>query len=272
MIPRPSYHNGFAPRNGVARYPDLWRDRVLALCARLGPTGLRVVDWSPGRQNGELTNMQVGTSWIVEDGYALDFDGADDYLSVPHTQALSLSDAWTIAGWVKPNSPTASYAALLSKPHTSFAAPYNMLGLQAWASVNTPPRMVMANAGTEFTLSATSVLPNLKWSHIACSFHLGRCRIFVNGREENTVLQGFSAVQTNTANIGIGGVSRSGQLGDHLKGRIDDVGLWRRALQASEIALLASRRAISYEIRRPISARVLAATSANRRRRILIGA
>lgn len=48
----------------------------------LGPTGETLYD-VVNKNDGTLTNMDPATDWVVgENGYALDFDGADDYVAL----------------------------------------------------------------------------------------------------------------------------------------------------------------------------------------------
>lgn len=54
-----------------------------------GPTGLQLLDLSGQNNNGTLTNMDAPTDWVLNRyGYALDFDGSNDFVSFQNTAAL----------------------------------------------------------------------------------------------------------------------------------------------------------------------------------------
>jgi large repetitive protein len=207
--------------------------------SRSGPTGSRLLDFSGAGNHGELQSM-TNDNWVVSGtGYALNFDGVNDYVRIPHSSSLDFSTAFTLSAWVNPNSPTASYGAIISKPTNFVGNPYNMYGLQGWAAIPSPPRMVLGNSGAEFTLSATTVLNG--WRHVACTFDRGAAAIYVGGRRENSFTFGFSAVTQNTQPLGIGGVDRAG-IADLARAAIDDVRLFPRPLTPEEIFWLALGR------------------------------
>ena len=82
---RPSYARGFAPRNGLPANPRLWKELISYWDPTLGygPNGgLTLPDWGRRRNSpGTLTNMDPATDWVMSPyGWALDFDGEDDYV------------------------------------------------------------------------------------------------------------------------------------------------------------------------------------------------
>lgn len=81
MIPG-SYANGFAPRDAEPLYPQLWKGCVGAWCPSLGPSGGVLRDWSGRQLNGTLTGMTLANAWAVSSGgYSLAFSGASQYVT-----------------------------------------------------------------------------------------------------------------------------------------------------------------------------------------------
>jgi len=87
---RPSWKQGFARGPAEARYPGLWKGLVGAWFPSLGPTGLTLRDISGRGNHGTLTSMDPATDWVVtEKGYALDFDGTNDYVNLGVPKVLT---------------------------------------------------------------------------------------------------------------------------------------------------------------------------------------
>jgi hypothetical protein len=81
----PSYAQGFARCAGESAYPGLWRGLVAAWLPSLGPSGGELFDTSGYKNNGALTNMNVGSDWIPTlDGYALNFGGTNALVSTTY--------------------------------------------------------------------------------------------------------------------------------------------------------------------------------------------
>ena len=88
----------------MALNPGLWNGLALNAHAPLGPTGATLRDVSGYRHNGTLTTMDLATDWVVTPlGWALDFDGTNDYVDFQDLDhwTESVVDGFTIAGWLK---------------------------------------------------------------------------------------------------------------------------------------------------------------------------
>jgi len=73
--------------------------------------GRNVYDLSPYDNNGTLTNMVEADDWVAgRDGYALDFDGIDDFIDVPDSPSLSPTTQMTFSIWVNQDAATANKA------------------------------------------------------------------------------------------------------------------------------------------------------------------
>jgi len=65
--------------------------------------GDKLFDFSGEKNHGDV----IGPKWVDGPyGWALDFDGSDDYIAVPDSPSLSFTDAITIIAWVNPDTDT----------------------------------------------------------------------------------------------------------------------------------------------------------------------
>ena len=96
-ITNPSFAQGFA-RRGESASPNLWTGLVGAWSPPLGPTGLTLFDQSGYGNDGTLTNMDPATDWMMtEKGWALDFDGSNDYVNCGSNLMNEVWDELTIS-------------------------------------------------------------------------------------------------------------------------------------------------------------------------------
>lgn len=69
-----------------------------------------------GNSNDGVVYGATVTPGVV--GNALHFTGLDTYVFIPHSPSLSLSDQFTISGWVKPSAPNRGFVPILTKGNT----------------------------------------------------------------------------------------------------------------------------------------------------------
>lgn len=159
-------------------------------------------------------------------GPALRFDGIDDYVNVPDSGALDLSNRMTISLWFKPSQLLNSFSGrkdLLKK--------LNAYWLIMGYPVSDGKLSFVFNSGSPLVKSATSSWLSNTWYHAAATYDGAQMKIYINGVLEGTVATAVPAV-ANTAPLQIGGNS------DHniyFPGCIDDVRLYNVAMSASEI-------------------------------------
>jgi len=238
----------YTSRRGEARYPGLWDGRVAAWCPSVtGPTGTRLYDLQFGRYQGTLTNMDSATDWVRSSGqYALDFDGSNDYVLVPHNSRLdgAASGTLTISAWVYRSTDVAAYETVVTKrlslgTTTNYELSFNN-------SSTSGSKAFGFYSGGGFTVS-TVLVPLLSWTHIATVSTASGTSYYVNGRPAGT-----STTTVGTPNVHpfkIAAVAGSPET-QYFNGLIDDVAIYNRALTAGEIRTLSRRRGIAYEARR----------------------
>ncbi len=93
----PSWARGFARRKSGSAYPGLWDGLVGAWFPSLGPTGLTLRDIGGYDNHGTLTLMDPATDWVTtERGWALDFDGVNGIVSIPHSNIFDFSGPFSV--------------------------------------------------------------------------------------------------------------------------------------------------------------------------------
>ncbi len=101
-------------------------DLVLHLPMDDGTGSAMAIDASGNGHDGTLVNMDPSTDWVSgRSGLALDFDGINDYVSVPDHADLDFGTGdFSVALWVFKRSPTANY--------------FNNYGVSKWSTAATP--------------------------------------------------------------------------------------------------------------------------------------
>ena len=258
MILAGSYANGFAPRDGSPLYPELWRGCVGAWAPCLGPTGVTLRDWS-GRSNH--SSDVIVSQWAVRSGgWATKF-GSTDFYTIPHTAALQPANGISVSVWCKINSTTGN-PFLLDKNYVS------SWWLQAFGTNQI--EWGIRNVATGVIDTDTNAFPTAALTHIAGTFSdsADRMIVYINGRPVISSTSITSTIASNTDALYVG--RRNSAATNFLNGEIHEVRVYDRELTQNEVAFLAMRRGIAYELapRRRSSSGV----AFNRRRRLLVGA
>jgi hypothetical protein len=189
-------------------------------------TGTTAVD-SEGGHDGTLTN---GPTWGTGqlDG-ALNFDGSNDYITVPHDDTLSLT-TFSISAWIRPTT-LSGWQIVVNKGTTTSAVNYYL------ATNGDEIGLGFYNSGwVEFNTTSANLSTN-QWYHVAATYD-------DSTREGNVYLDG-TLVHTSTAtksplpNNDALTIGRSG-FGEYWPGMLDDVRIYDQKLGPSEIAELAA--------------------------------
>ena len=263
MILPASYLNGFAPRDGQPLYPSLWKGCVGAWNPGLGPSGLTLRDWSGFGNNGTLTN---GPFWVASQGrYAMNFDGVDDFANLGSSSAINLKSDMTFSGWFKANGDYTTQQAFIANSQVGTTANYAV----TFAFSDNKFEFWNGAGGPNIT-SVRSISDNF-WHYYAATRSgatgAWNLNLYIDGVLDKT---GTASVNPSGGTTDIVSIGRFGGFsGYYLKGQLDDVRIYNRALSPQEIRTLADRRGIAYEMaaRRRSSVQV----TTNRLRRALIG-
>lgn len=188
-------------------------------------------DASGYENDGALVNGPRWTNGIARNG--LEFDGDDDYVSIPDTPSTSIIGALTLEAWIKSTS-TANNEFIVGKDDTNQRAYMLMIHTNKLA-LNI---LQTADGSVEQLLQdpVENRVRDGKWHHVAGVFiPSARMTLYVDGEEVATTTTGVpSSIFDSSAELTIGRRPFSGS-NIPLKGTLDEVAVHSRALSEAEI-------------------------------------
>lgn len=171
----------------------------------------------------------VGAVWATgQQGFGLRFDGIDDQVTVSDSSSLNLSNAITIAAWVKAKNWERN-PRIVGKSHPE---QYTLLAQQSGLGI----RFLLD--GVEGGDLLWPTVPSLEqWHYVAGTYDGARQRIYIDGvLAEDRGATGL--IHTANGSLAIGGVFDSTDHVDFFDGTIDEVRIYDRALAPHEIGNL----------------------------------
>lgn len=192
------------------------------------PRGGRIEDASGEGNHGTLLGGAGLTDGVR--GKALALDGVDDLVEVADARSLDFSHgAFTVAAWVRVDALGRGQQMIVGK--NVYARDQREWGLMI--DKDDLPTLYF-RAGGWRTVKAATKPTRGKWCHVAAVVERGRGRIYVNGRPEGEAPLGTRLPNT-AAPLSIGGQRNAGKPMQFLKGAIDEVRLWNKALAEEAI-------------------------------------
>jgi hypothetical protein len=194
-------------------------------CSHLPPTincsGNQAVNLAPaGMCNTYLTIPSPSTNCVgTSDWVALDFDGINDYVTIPDHNALGLAQNFTLSLWFKSGAPNQYQTSLFSKGATGYAIRYQY----AYDSVEFYPGSVFARSRMK--------LPDFGWHHIAYTYDGNNFKGFLDGILKINVGASIVLPQNSDALVIGSSTSSSG----FVDGAMDELNIWNKALTKDEL-------------------------------------
>jgi hypothetical protein len=213
---------------------------LFSLCARGGEPGLvahYTFDESSGSEARDTSGHGLdgtihGARFIANGGgFALEFDGADDYVDAGHGDALNLKETVSLEAWVRPDGrpPEGAEPGILGKSITSYMLTY------------------YGADGCYFYITEgannlrVTMLPD-NWNHIVATFDGSQMKLYLNGKlAESRTLKTDAIAPGKDFYIGCSvGDTRTDEGPAHprtafFKGAVDEVRVYDRALAAGEV-------------------------------------
>ena len=181
---------------------------------------------SVGSNNGTLINgVTFGTGQF---GQAFRLNGTNQYVNIPDSNSLDITNALTISAWINPTTVTSVTSYRIVDKITAGGADGYLLDI-----LTGPLRMIAGNA----ELLGGTVATNT-FQHVAGVYDGQFMRLYINGVQvASRDFGSIAPIPTNNLSLKIG-VDSTGN-GNLFSGLIDEVNIFNRALSASEIGQLA---------------------------------
>jgi methionine-rich copper-binding protein CopC len=187
-------------------------------------SGTTLTDSTSNHNNGTISNATWAPGRFG--GSALSFNGVNSWVTINSSSSLNLTTGMTLEAWVNPAS-LADWSAILLKERTGGLA----YALYADNGAGQPPSAYVDVSNTDNSAVGGSVLPLNSWSFLSGTYDGSNLDIYVNGTLTST--QSVSGNIVSSSNVlRMGGDSI---WGEYFKGLIDEVRIYNRSLNQSEI-------------------------------------
>ncbi len=210
------------PTQGLADYWSFNEDR-----------GNTVYDSTTNDNTGVLSS---GAKWTRgKNDSGLNFNGTSGYVSLSQLPTTETSD-FSIFAWVKDKSSTGNRQSIISYGSATenpieLADPYESLYL----SLNNKNQLQFDLADVNGPVGPKKMKDGL-WYNVGVVNHNGNIQLYIDGTPDGNpmamtpdIIRGYQTIGASYGN---------GQYGSFFNGKIDEVGVWDRALNGNEISEL----------------------------------
>lgn len=196
-------------------------------------------DVSLNANNGTNNGATLTADRFGNANSAYSFDGVDDFIQVPNSNSISITGDITMAAWVNTfGYNNQNYQTILSKRETYWTWEYSM-NLSYHTNIVHDTKLIASRAlgmgNGQQVWTTTSFIPN-NWEYWVASISNGQLKLYKNGILDNT--QSFSLVPNNQNCPLLFGKNTLSDNSEQFLGKIDDIGIWNRALTQEEITTL----------------------------------
>ncbi len=173
-----------------------------------------------------------GAAWVTgRHAGGVSFDGANDYIALPNVKASGAG--LTISTWVRTSSFTSSVAQRFVSKATGTADQAHdwMLGLTG----NRLRFRLKTNGVTKTLVGRSGNLPLNTWYHATATYDGTRMRLYLNGVEVGSTAKTGAVAMNGNVPLNLG---RNPDGSNYMRGTLDDVRIYNRALTRNEILAL----------------------------------
>ena len=178
-------------------------------------------------------NPATGTG--INSLYSMDFNGSSDYIDVGNPTELQLTGAFSVSAWIKTTN-TITAGVIVGKDGVD---PHSTRSYQIQHTASGEARFVIFKSSSVVELvTGTTIINDGNWHNIIGINDGANLKIYVDGTLEDTNVGGGGTIQNGTANLNIGRRQGNGANELEFSGKIDEVAIFNRALESTEIAAL----------------------------------
>jgi hypothetical protein len=203
-------------------------------------SGTSASDSSGNGNHGTLVNMNQWSDWVTgQVGGALDFDGWNDYVMVPDDSSFDIADQITAAAWINPGDAW-NWRTIASKLAHTYSC---RLDLYWFLYHNKIGASLAGPCSSWYYWTPNVQISTNVWTHVALTYDGAAMRMYKNGVCEDTLTASGNLSLANSSSDEPFYIGRNSEWGEYFSGRIDDVRIYSRALNASEIEAFCSEAA-----------------------------
>ena len=187
-------------------------------------SGLVASDSSGNGNNGTLMN---GAAWVTGiSGGALSFDGSNDYVRVLNVTDFNFNQPLTISAWLLLND--ASSGGIVGQwGQGGLSGDAYMLSLSAGHLRGTLPIVGL------YELDSVSTIGTDEWTHVVMVYNGSTLELYINGvLDASDSISVGNVASSQTVKFGLEDIMIQTH---YLNGTIDEVSIYNRALNATEI-------------------------------------
>ena len=195
--------------------------------------GEGITDETANHNDGTI----YGPKWVEgKSGYALQFDGVDDYTEVPDSDSLDLAEGFTIAAWINLAEVGKGRQALLQKKVPGESDVFTDYTFYVQWTADLLALVIGDGERRVGALSDRGLGAAGGWHHVAVTFSKeeGEVRFYIDGEFAGATDITLSP-HTNNGPLLIGRYTSGMTPKFHLKGTIDELRIYSRALTDKEI-------------------------------------
>jgi hypothetical protein len=179
---------------------------------------------------GNHGTVRGGAKWAeARHGGALEFDGNDDKLDVPFSEALNPAK-FSFALWAKVTGGAGKYRSPLTSRDES-----PQRGYMLYADMHNRWSFWLGPGSPHVHLDGPAVALN-EWAHVACTYDGATMRMYVNGADIGRTNARLLPNTARPLRIGAGATEKAGDY--FFQGLIDDVRVYDKVLSADRVKAL----------------------------------
>jgi len=186
-------------------------------------------------ETGVNNGILMGNATIINDaekGQVLTLDGDGDYVDCGNDSSLSPTNGITISAWVKPKQVGKIDKYVISKRDSYF-----LDAMRSWAGADKPHFYVFYGVGSFNTASSNMALTANKWNHLVAIYDSAdkTIRVYLKGGQTGSIVLADNYPINTTVNDLVIGINTWLTATSSFDGLIDDVMIYNRALNWTEI-------------------------------------
>ena len=200
-------------------------------------------DSSINGNNGTVNGATLTTDRFGNPNSAYSFNGVNDYINTPNSASLSITSDITMSAWILDNGDSNDYHTILGKRNNSGYWSYNLsISLinggtgQEYKKILSGRRNPPSTADYKFSGDSINTLI---WQHVAVTVKTDTINFYLNGNNVGYVVATGNVFTIPVIDQSVGlTIGACNSPTEYFWGKLDDIGIWNRALTTTEISAL----------------------------------